>query len=100
MSIAIASSAPVIILLICIILYFIVVIYLSKKRTIFWGLVLPAISGDIALYNFLKPMIVPNPYPTMKEGIYMIFFGALSILGLLTFGITRFINRNKIKDCN
>ena len=94
----IGSSVPIIILLTSIIIYFIAVIYLTKKKTIFWGLVLPAILGDIALYNFLKPMLVHNPNPTMKEGIYMTFFGALSILGFLIFGITRFININKIGD--
>lgn len=94
----IGSSVPLIILSAFIIIYFMAVIYLSRKKLIFWGLAFPAILGDIALYNFLKPMLVNNPYPTMKEGIYMTFFGALSILGFLTFGITRFIYKNKRDD--
>lgn len=92
----IGSNISLIVLLVFIILYFIAVVYLSKKKIFFWGLTLPAISGDIALYNYIKPMLVYNPYPTMKEGMYMTFFGVLSILGFLAFGITRFINRNKI----
>lgn len=92
---SIASSVPILILLLCIILYFIAIVYLSKKSVIFWGLVLPAISGDIALYNYIKPMLVYNPYPTMKEGFYMAFFGAMAVLGFMVFGITRFMNRNR-----
>lgn len=94
----VGSSVPLIILIIFIIIYFMAVIYLSRKKLMFWGLALPAILGDIALYNFLKPMIVHNPYPTMKEGIYMTFFGALSILGFFTFVIARFIYKNKSED--
>lgn len=89
------SSASVIILLTFIILYFIAIVYLSKNRTIFWGLVLPAISGDIALFNYIKPMLVYNPHPTMAEGFYMVFFGVMSILGFIVFFITKFIYRNK-----
>lgn len=95
----IGANISLIILLVFIILYFIAVLYLSKKSTIFWGLVLPAISGDIALYNYIKPMLVYNPYPTMAEGFYMAFFGAMSLLGFIVFGITRFIYRNKTDDC-
>lgn len=91
----IGSNISLIILLVFIIFYFTAVVYLSKNRTIFWGLALPAISGDIALYNYIKPMLVYNPYPTMAEGFYMVFFGVMSILGFIVFGITRFIYRNK-----
>ena len=93
----IGSNIPIFILLTCIIIYFIAIIYLTKKRINFWGLVLPAISGDIALYNYIKPMLVYNPHPTMSEGFYMVFFGSMSLLGFIVFGITRFINRDKDK---
>ena len=89
------STIPVLFLLVCIILYIIAIVYLSKKSIIFWGLILPAISGDIALYNYIKPMLVYNPYPTMTEVFYMIFFGAMSILGFIVFAITRFMHRDK-----
>ncbi|NLC02879.1 MAG: hypothetical protein GX787_01200 [Tissierellia bacterium] len=87
------------IFMVFVILYFIAIVYLSKKDGIFWGLVLPAISADIALYNFIKPMVVYNPNPTMKEGIYMTFYGVMAILGLILFLITRYISRNKKLDC-
>lgn len=62
-------------------LYFYGVIYLSKKRKLYLGLILPSIFACFAMYNLIKPMVVYNPFPTMKEGIYMTFFGALSLIG-------------------
>lgn len=77
-------------------LYFVGIFYLSRKKSLYLGLILPTISLSIAIYNFIKPMIVYNPYPTMKEGMYMTFFGGLSIIGFIMFGIIRYvIMRNK-----
>ncbi len=86
------------IFMVSIILYFIAIVYLSKKDSIIWGLALPAISADIALYNLIKPMVVDNPYPTMKEGIYMTFYGVMALLGLILFLIIRYIHRNRRND--
>lgn len=78
-----------------IISYVISIIILSNKRQIYFGLALPVISLGFALYNLLKPMIIYNPHPTMKEGIYMSFFGALSIIGFIIFGIIKFRSKRK-----
>ena len=96
---SIGGMKILLVFMIFVILYFIAIVYLSKKDRMFWGLVLPAISGDIALYNLIKPMLVHNPNPTMKEGIYMTFYGVMAILGLILFLITRYISRNKKLDC-
>lgn len=78
-----------------IVLYFISVIYLSKSRRAYLGLILPIIFAIITLYNYIKPILVHNPYPTMKEGIYMTFFGALSIIGFVIFLIVKYIYRRR-----
>lgn len=72
-------------------LYFIGVVYLSKKEKVYLGLILPVITLSIAIYNYVKPMLIYNPRPTMKEGIYMAFFGLLSIIGFILFVIIKFI---------
>lgn len=77
-------------------LYFIGVVYLSKKEKAYLGLILPVITLSIAIYNYVKPMLIYNPYPTMKEGIYMTFFGMLAIIGFILFGIIKYVfKRNK-----
>lgn len=32
-------------------------------------------------------------YTTMKEGMYMTFFGALSIIGFILFGIIKYMSK-------
>lgn len=77
-------------------IYFMGIVFLSKSRRSYLGSILPLILLGIAIYNFLKPMLVYNPYPTMKEGLFMTFFGGLSIVGFIIFGIIRY--RSKIND--
>lgn len=83
------SYLIVFILSICL-LYFFGTIYLSKKRNALLGLTLPILFGCISIYYLLKPILVYNPYPTMKEGIYMTFFGALSIVGFIMFFLVKY----------
>jgi 4-amino-4-deoxy-L-arabinose transferase-like glycosyltransferase len=87
------SNALLIIIILVIISYFVAVAYLSKSRRAYLGLVLPIIFAIISLYNYIKPILVYSPYPTMKEGIYMTFFGALSIIGFSIFLIVKYIHR-------
>ncbi len=82
---------PLVIFVLAVIFYFIGVVYLSKKEKIYLGLILPVITLAIAIYNYVKPILIYNPRPTMKEGIYMTFFGLLSIIGFILFGIIKFI---------
>ena len=83
------SYLIVFILSICL-LYFLGTIYLSKKKKALLGLTLPLIFGCISIYYLLKLILVYNPYPTMKEGIYMTFFGALSIVGIIIFVLVKY----------
>lgn len=83
--------APIIIFILAVCFYFFGVVYLSKKKQIYLGLILPVITLSIAIYNYLKPIYIYNPRPTMKEGIYMTFFGSLSIIGFIIFGIIKYI---------
>lgn len=48
-------------------LYIFGVVYLSKSNKLYIGIVLSSILACIALYNLIKPIIVYNPYPTMKD---------------------------------
>lgn len=95
---SIGGMKILVIFMLFIILYFIAIVYLSRKDGIFWGLALPAISADIALYNLIKPMVIHNPNPTMKEGIYMTFYGIMAILGFILFLIIRYIHRSRRND--
>ena len=80
-------------------IYFIGIIFLTKSRRSYLGSILPIIFLGISIYNFLKPILVYNPYPTMKEGMYMTFFGGLSIIGFIIYGIIRYRNKgNNKKD--
>lgn len=87
----------ILIFILAICFYFIGVVYLSKKEKTYLGLILPLVTLGIAIYNFLKPMLIYNPNPTMKEGIYMTFFGLLSIIGFILFIITKYIWGRDIK---
>ncbi len=78
-------------------IYFIGIVLLSKSKRAYLGSILPIIFLGISIYNFLKPMLVYNPYPTMREGIYMTFFGGLSIVGFIIFGIVRYRSRRNNK---
>lgn len=78
--------------------YFLGIIYLSKKRNTWLGLILPLIFGCISIYCLLKPMLVYNPYPTMKEGMYMTFFGVLSIVGFIISFFTRYRSKKERLD--
>ena len=88
------SYIIVFILSICL-LYFLGIIYLSKRRKTLLGLSLPVIFGCIAIFNFLKPILVHNPYPNMKEPMYMTFFGALSIVGFIIFFFIKYRSKKK-----
>lgn len=83
------SYLIVFILSICL-LYFLGTIYLSKKKNALLGLTLPILFGCISIYYLLNLILVYNPYPTMKEGIYMTFFGALSIIGIIMFFFVKY----------
>ena len=80
-------------ILLIIIIYLIAVIYLSRKRQSYLGIILPGFFACVAVYNYLKPILVPNPRPTMKEAMFMIFFGTLSILGFIVFLVVKYIYR-------
>jgi hypothetical protein len=84
---------PFTILILAMILYFGGILLLTKGRRMYLGLILPSIFAFIALYNFIKPKLIPNPYPTMQEGIYMTFFGVLSILGFIVFGTIKYLSK-------
>ncbi len=78
-------------LFIGIVIYFAGVVYLSRKRKVYLGLILPLILAFVASYYFVKPMLIPNPHPTMQEGMYLTFFGALSLAGFIVFGIVKLL---------
>ncbi len=90
-----SSSYYIVFILSACILYFLSIIYLSKKKNALFGLILPIIFGCISIYNLLKLVFVYNPHPTMKEGIYMTFFGALSVIGLVEFFVAKYCFKNK-----
>ena len=74
--------------------YFIAVGYLSKKSRFYLGLILPVLFGLAAFYNWFKPILTPNPYPTMQEATMMIAFGLLSITGFIEWLVIRFLTRD------
>jgi len=86
----IRGTSYLIVFILSCILYFFGTIYLSKKKNALLGLTLPILFGCISIYYLLKLILVYNPYPTMKEGIYMTFFGALSIVGIIMFFLVKY----------
>lgn len=84
---------PFTMLILAMILYFGVILFLTRGRRKYLGLILPCIFAFISLYNFVKPKLIPNPYPTMQEGIYMTFFGVLSILGFIVLGTINYLSK-------
>ena len=81
------------ILIIVMIFYFGGILFLTKSKRAYSGLILPGIFTLITLYNYIKPMLIPNPCPTMKEGIYMTFFGVLAIFGFIVFGSIKYLSK-------
>ncbi|NMB42140.1 MAG: hypothetical protein GX996_09425 [Firmicutes bacterium] len=75
------------------VLYFFGVVFLFKRKLSYLGMVLPCFFALMALYNYLKPKLVPNPYPTMQEGLYMTFFGVMAIIGFAIFAIVKHFTR-------
>ena len=63
-----------------------------------FGIALPIIFGCISIYYLLKLIFVYNPHPTMKDPIYMIFFGALSVIGFVVFFVVKYRLKNKNKN--
>lgn len=90
-----SSESQLLLLLALVALYFIFTIWLAGKGRGYGGFVLPTMSGLYALWNYLKPMLIYNPYPTMREGMYMTFFGALAIVGLVAAIIIRYRKRSR-----
>jgi|LSQX01.1.fsa_nt_gb hypothetical protein len=90
-----SSSFIIVFILSACILYFLSIIYLSKKKNALFGLILPIIFGCISIYYLLKLIIIYNPHPTMKEPIYMTFFGALSVIGFIEFFVAKYHLKNK-----
>ncbi len=89
------NSMLVIILVICF-FYFFSILYLSRQNNPLFGLILPFACLCISIYNLIKLIFIYNPHPTMKEGIYISFFGALSILGIIVFLVAKYIWRKRI----
>lgn len=77
------------------ILYFLSIIYLSKKKNALFGLIFPLLFGYISIYYLLKMKFVYNPHKTMKDPIYMTFFGALSVIGFVVFFVAKYHLKNK-----
>lgn len=77
------------------ILYFLSIIFLSKKENAVLGLALPIIFGCVSIYCLIKLISVYNPHKTMKEPIYMTFFGALSVIGFVVFFVAKYRLKNK-----
>lgn len=92
-----SGNVFIILLIVGVFVYLIGVIYLSKKKQFYLGMALPMISLIIALYNLIKPILIPNPYPTMKEGILMTFFGLLSVVGLIIFAGVKYQQKSRNK---
>lgn len=59
------------------------------------GIILPIIFGCISIYYLLKLIILYNPHPTMKDPIYMTFFGALSVIGFVEFLVAKYCLKNR-----
>jgi hypothetical protein len=83
------------VLIFVIILYCGIVVYFANRRQVYLGLIMPSVFALVALYNFLKPLLIPNPYPTMKEALFTTFFGVLSIVGFIVFGINKYLFKNR-----
>ncbi len=77
---------PFTMLILVIIFYFSCIYFLTKGKRKYVGVLLPCIFAVIATYYYIKSMLLLNSYPPMQEGIYMTFFGVLSILGFIVFG--------------
>ena len=72
-----------------VILYVVLANSLARYRPGLRGLIVPFAFTLISLYYFVKPMVIPNPYPTMREGMLMTFYGALALLGYAVYVLTR-----------
>lgn len=84
---------PFAMLIMAMIVYFGGIYFLVRGKRKNLGFLLPCILAFIALYNYIKPMLTPNPYPTMQEGIYMTFFGVLSIMGFIVYGTIDYLSK-------
>ncbi|NLJ55977.1 MAG: hypothetical protein GX334_02880 [Firmicutes bacterium] len=80
-------------LIIVMIFYFGGILILTKGKKAYAGLILPIIFTFITLYHYIKPLLVPNPHPTMKEGIYMTFFGVLAFFGFIVYGAIKHLSK-------
>jgi hypothetical protein len=80
-------------LIIVMIFYFGGILILTKGKQAYAGLILPVIFTFITLFHYLKPLFITNPHPTMKEGIYMTFFGVLAIFGFIVYGAINYLSK-------
>jgi|GEM_PF-6927226 len=88
-----SSSNILFIAIIFIVLVVVIQAGFSIKKGLISGLILPFVFLLIFLYNLIKPMLIPNPYSTMEEGMLM----TLGIIGftitIITLVIVKFFSR-------
>ena len=76
-----------------VILYVVLVNHVVRSRPGLKGLTVPFAFTLLSLYYLMKPLIIPNPYPTMREGMLMTFYGAVALLGYALYGFAKWRGR-------
>lgn len=70
----------------------------SNRKSFIPGIILPLVFLILFLYNLIKPIIVTDPYPTMKEGFLMTFGLIGFLIATLTLYIVKVVRRSIKRD--
>ena len=67
-------------------------LHLSRQRGLLVGLAIPAAFLLLAAVNLYRSLFVPNPYPTMREGMLM----TAGLAGFVVTGLVLLVVRRRV----